>query len=206
MENVIDFYSKHAVQFDKKIGSLDLYNHTYTNFVNSATDKRNLLDLACGPGNVSAFIQNLVPNIDITCVDLSESMIDIAKSKLPNSKFYKSDILDITIPHHYYDLIICAFGLPYINKLDIRKFVSEIDRFAHNNSIVYVSCMQGDKTEIESMSFSQNDKVQVYYHQKNTITDNFLDFGYKLLSYAEQNYIEPNGTVTIDMIFNFKRQ
>ena len=38
-----------------------------------------MLDLACGPGNVSHFIQALILEIEITCVDLSQEMLDLAE-------------------------------------------------------------------------------------------------------------------------------
>ena len=205
MENIIDFYSKYSFQYDQKIGTLDLYNDSYIDFVNFAKRKGNLLDLACGGGNVSAFIKKLMPSISITCVDLSLPMLEIAKEKLKNGNFYQSDILDIQIPIAKYDLIVCAFGLPYISNSDIYKFVSQIDKFADKETVVYISCMQGDKTGFENMSFANNDKVLVNYHTKVSIIDNFKQFNFNLLKYKEQIFPELDGSQTIDMIFNFSK-
>lgn len=205
-EKIIEFYSKYSASFDNKIGTLDLYNKSYKDFVDKSKVKNNLLDLACGPGNVSAFILDLLPNIDITCVDLSDKMLDLAKAKIKNGKFYLSDILDLQIPVIQYDLIICAFGLPYIEKSELDKFIQEVDRFSHKDTCLYVSCMQGDKSEVEQMSFADLDKVLVHYHSKTEIINKFNKFGYELIDYSEQDYLEPTGETTIDMIFNFKKK
>ena len=125
-KELISFYSEFSRQFDEKIGSLTLYDASYTDLVNRAPRKQTLLDLACGPGNVSAFIKKQVPDIQVTCVDLSPRMLEIARCKIPDAKFYESDILDINIPLDNYDIIVCGFGLPYINANDVRLVAQQI--------------------------------------------------------------------------------
>jgi ubiquinone/menaquinone biosynthesis C-methylase UbiE len=204
-ENIIEFYSNYSEQYDEKIGTLSQYNQSYIDFVNKAVYKRNLLDIACGPANVSMFIKSLLTDIDITCVDLSEKMLEIAKSKLKVGTFYKSDMLNIQIPPLQYDLIVCAFGLPYINSSQVNQFVSQLYKFTHSESIVYVSCMQGETSGFETMSFANGEEAFVNQHSKHSIEQSFINSGYTLIGYQEQDYLEHNGTITIDMIFNFKR-
>ena len=158
-DNIIRLYSEHSSLFDEKIGSLKNYDESYTYFLKNAKRNGNLLDLACGPGNVSAFIRKLKPEIEITCVDLSDNMLEIAKKKLVKGSFYKSDILDIAVPEKKYDLITCAFGIPYIESSEVGKFVDEVTRFAKKDTAVYISCMAGDEIAEEMMSFAENKKI-----------------------------------------------
>jgi len=205
-DEVIKFYSEYCSQFDEKIGSLNIYHESYTNFIKNAKRKSNLLDLACGPGNVSLFVKNILPGIDITCSDLSLEMLDLAKKKIGNAKFYKSDILNIEIPNRKYDLIICAFGIPYIESNELEKFVSEINRYSEKGTSVYISCMEGKSIEKEIMGFADFQTVSVQRHQKEDITNSFKKFNFKLTNYSTQNYTEPNGFVTTDMFFYFEKE
>ncbi len=203
---IIEFYSKYSAHFDKKIGKLVNYNESYTNFVAIAKRKTSLLDLACGPGNVAAFIKSIIPGIEITCVDLSPEMLDLAQKKIGKGNFYQTDILNLDIPVRKYDLICCAFGLPYIKRVEIDKFVREVSRFAEKETLVYISCMKGEAIEKEKMSFADNQTLLVQRYKKEEIIDNFQKYGFFLSSYNTLKYNEPDGNITTDMIFFFEKR
>lgn len=203
---IIKLYSEYSSQFDEKIGSLKNYDESYTDFVTKAERKENLLDLACGPGNVSIFIKKLKPKIEITGVDLSEEMLQIAEDKIGEGNFYKSNILSICIPEKKYDLITCAFGIPYIKNSEIEGFIRELTRFSKKGTTVYISCMAGEKLSEEPMSFAKNKTLIVQRYKKNDIIDNFKKFYFALKSYKTIEYKEPDGSSTTDMIFNFRKE
>lgn len=204
--DTIKYYSKYSEEFDKKIGSLVNYDQSYLNFIQNARVKSSLLDLASGPGNVADFIRNKIPGIQVTCADLSPEMLEIARNKIPDGQFYIADLSAINIPPRKYDLITCAFGLPYIAKGNIMNVVEQIVAYSHNNSSIYISCMQGDKTQTETLSFGGQEKVLVHYHKKNTVVDAFEQFNCELIDYQDLEYKEQDGTVTIDMIFCFQKK
>ena len=204
-EEIINFYSKYATQFNTKIGALTLYDNSYKEFVDAAPVKTNLLDLVCGPGNVSHFIQNLIPDLQISCVDLSQEMLELAKGKLKQAKFYKSDILNLDIPENKYDLIVCAFGLPYVNREDIALFARQISNFAHPETSVYISCMKGNSSQLENVSFGENEKLLIHYHQRESLELAFQSEGFNVISYIEQDYPEQDGSISTDMIFVFSQ-
>lgn len=202
-KEIINLYSEYASQFDEKIGALKNYDECYTDFVNGAERKESLLDLACGPANVSSFIQKLSPGINISCVDLSEDMLQLAKAKIGDGDFYASDILSINIPEQSYDLIVCAFGIPYIKRSEIDVFISELARFSTKGSAIYISCMMGDEMAVEPMSFADHKSLVVQRYQKEEIIDSFEKFNFSLETYTSLEYKEPDGSMTTDMIFNF---
>lgn len=203
---IIDFYSTYSLQFDERISSLANYDASYVDFVKQAKNKQNILDLASGPGNVSAYIKKLIPEVEITCVDLSDEMLKIAKNKLTTGNFYKSDILNITIPEKKYDLIICAFGIPYIKHNEVETFVAQINRFSKKDTAVYISCMEGNTISEEMMSFAENKKLTVQRHQKDDIIRAFKQLHFYLTNYRSLDYLEPDGSITKDMIFYFVKK
>jgi ubiquinone/menaquinone biosynthesis C-methylase UbiE len=205
-QNTIDTYSKHAKAFDAKIGKLNNYNQSYLDFIALATGKRTILDLACGPANISDFIKKHVPEISICGVDLSPEMLQIAEQKLPTHKFYNSDILDLKIPNQTFDMIICGFGLPYLQPTEIPQLLKEIQKFSHSKTVFYISCMQGNGTKTETTSFTGNDTLDIVYHTKESILDELKKHNFSLITYNELNYTEPDGSISIDMIFMFSLQ
>lgn len=205
-KNIIDFYSTYSKQFSQTIANSKAYNQSYIDFVAHAKYKNTLLDLACGPGNVSAYIRTLLPRIRISCVDLSDAMLSLAQQNVPDASCYKSDILNITIPQSTFDLIICAFGLPYIHSNELQQFVQEVTKFSHVGTSVYVSCMEGNTMQQEQMSFANNNLLQVQRHSKQSIIDSFTTEGFLLTDYRNQPYTEPDNRITNDMIFFFEKQ
>lgn len=209
MEEIVsaqELYSKYACQFDEKIGVLDLYDEVYKNFVEKSARKKTLLDLASGPGNVSAFITSLLPKLSVTCVDISEEMLSLAKTKMPQVKTVQSDILDLALTDQSFDMIVCAFGLPYIKHEDVGSLVAEISKYSAEKTTIYISCMQGDGYKVESVSFAGDEKVYMYYHAKSEIMDAFEKAGFSLLHYNEQKYPEQDGTDSTDMVFMFEKR
>lgn len=203
-DEIANFYSKYSEQYDHTIGTLTLYDDNYKSFIENAPRKNSLLDLACGPGNVSAFIQKILPEIKITCVDLSREMLDIVQSRLPEAEFFQSDIVNLSIPQKEYDLVVCAFGFPFITKEDIEIFAKQLGNFMHEKSQLYISSMKGDTSQFEKVSFGGDEKLLFHYHTKEHIVQAFNTNGYQLISYNEQDYPEQDGSVTTDMVFVFE--
>ncbi|SHE98186.1 class I SAM-dependent DNA methyltransferase [Caloramator proteoclasticus] len=76
-------------------------------------DNLNILDVGCGTGILESFLLKYNPN-SITAVDISEKMIDVAKSKYNYSKinFIAQDIME---HKGLYDLIIIYSAYPHFS-------------------------------------------------------------------------------------------
>jgi tRNA (cmo5U34)-methyltransferase len=87
MENVKKTFDEVAREFDEIIQRLIPY---YSQMLEAlvcaipfATDEAiKVIDLGCGTGSVARLVQDLHPNARITCVDLAENMLEMAKAKL----------------------------------------------------------------------------------------------------------------------------
>jgi SAM-dependent methyltransferase len=66
---------------------------------------RTVLELACGTG---AVLEQLEPSYEVTGLDLSRPMLDVAKAKLPSARFVHSDMTSFDLPDHF-DVVLCVF-------------------------------------------------------------------------------------------------
>ena len=73
-----------------------------------------VLDVACGPGYVSAAAKKLgaVP----TGIDFSEKMIAIAKAMFPDISFVQGDAQDLPFRDASFDLVFVNFGLLHVSQ------------------------------------------------------------------------------------------
>jgi ubiquinone/menaquinone biosynthesis C-methylase UbiE len=78
-----------------------------------------ILDLACGPGNLSRRLAKLVsPGGEVVGVDLALGMIELARSAgIANARFEVMDIEQLDLPGESFDAAICGHGFQFASDL-----------------------------------------------------------------------------------------
>ncbi len=200
----IETYNKSAKQFQDKFMNMDLYNDSYDRFCELTTAKpADLLEIACGPGNVTRYLLNKRPDFNILGIDLSEAMIELARVNIPSAEFLLMDCRQIATIDREYDGILCGFGLPYLSKEEAVKLIGDAAKLLREGGILYFSTMEGEysKSGFETTSFSGTDEVFIYYHQADFLTQALCENGFELIDLLRQQYPESDGTFSTDMIF-----
>jgi ubiquinone/menaquinone biosynthesis C-methylase UbiE len=79
-----------------------------------------ILDLACGPGNLSRRLAALVaPEGEVIGVDLAPGMLERARTAAPpNARFEVMDIEDLKFDAASFDAAVCGHGLQFVPSLD----------------------------------------------------------------------------------------
>jgi len=131
-------------------------------------------------------------------------LIDIARRHLPDVDFRVMDVRDIsTIPDRF-DAVMCSFCLPFLSKSDATQLIVDCAAHLVSGGVLYVSTMEGDETRagFETTSFSGNSEIYFNYHLQRDLEDAFAKKnGFEIRQVKLQEYIEPDGSVTTDMIF-----
>jgi ubiquinone/menaquinone biosynthesis C-methylase UbiE len=203
-EKTIETYNKVAKQFQNNFMDLDLYNDSFDKFCNMI-EKQNadIFEIACGPGNITKYLLHQRPDFRIFGIDLSSSMIELAKENIPNADFKLMDCRDISQIDERFDAIMCGFCLPYLTREEAAKLISDASELLNPNGLLYISTMEGDYSEsgFETSSFSGQEEIYIHYHQTDYLTNALTESGFKIMHVIRQDYPEPDGTLTTDMIF-----
>ncbi|MCB0846279.1 MAG: methyltransferase domain-containing protein, partial [Bacteroidetes bacterium] len=78
---VINVFDNGAQLYQDKFMNLDLYRNSLDLFCENQKQKdAQILDIACGPGNITRFILSKNPDYKILGIDLSSKMIELAKT------------------------------------------------------------------------------------------------------------------------------
>ncbi len=114
-----------------------------------------ILDLGCGPGNLST---TLVQNFIYTGIDISEKMLLKAKEK--GYDIIKGKIEDLlkTIPSKSFDYVVSLSAFYFIK--DINSLIPELDRIAKKAWLISLA----DITETYAKAFSIH--APLYNHTK----------------------------------------
>lgn len=162
----------------------------------------NILELACGPGNVTRMLKIRFPESKITAIDLAPQMIEIARKHLPDIDFRVMDVRNISAIPEKFDAIMCSFCLPFLSKADAAKMIADCADRLVAGGVLYVSTMEGgeDRAGFEMTSFSGNSEIYFNYHRQQDLTDAFTSSGFEIRQIKLQDYIEPDESVTTDLI------
>lgn len=92
----------------------------------------NILDFGSGSGNLALLIsRRLNRGGRITCLDISEEWIEIARKRLKkcrNAGFLSESILDLEVGENIYDLIICHNSIHHVPREQRLKTVLEMKK------------------------------------------------------------------------------
>ncbi len=120
MSHLKEHFNKAANDFDKSANNtIPKYNEMLDALINAIPDNKEnpkILDLGCGTGNITLKILERFPNAEITCLDLSDKMIEIAKDKLKeydNVNFIIGDFTEYKFEKTY-DAIVSSLALHHI--------------------------------------------------------------------------------------------
>jgi tRNA (cmo5U34)-methyltransferase len=84
-------------------------------------------DLGCGTGNITKALLKEYPRAHVTCIDLSEQMVNLAKAKLKgckNIEFHVADLREFKFGR--YDAVISSLVLHHFEKDDKEVFYKKI--------------------------------------------------------------------------------
>jgi SAM-dependent methyltransferase len=197
-KSTIQAYNESAERFSNTIGKLANYDHTYDFIFSLIQENARVLDLACGPANISAYLLKK-KKLAITGFDLSEKMLAIAQENIPDGIFKQQSIIEFRV-NELFDLVILGFGLPYLNPTQAASCLRHVYDAIKPGGIFYLSFMDGDKEGFESTSFSPDKQFYLFYHRTESIMKLLEELGFFIIKTWALDYREPNGSITTDSI------
>ncbi|MEH0155929.1 class I SAM-dependent methyltransferase [Limibacter armeniacum] len=150
---------------------IDLYNHTYDKFC-ALIEKHSpfVLELGCGPGNITKYLLDKRPDILWEGVDVSPKMIELAKINNPTANFQVMDIRNLSGFQQTFDAIVAGFCIPYLSLEDCAKLFSACSNLLTDGGIFYLSFVEGDHAKSGFQSGSTGDRMYFYFHNLMKIT------------------------------------
>lgn len=200
----IHTYNKCATGFQNKFMEMDLYNDTYDRFCDRVKTKNpEVLEIACGPGNITKYLLKKRPDFRLLGIDLAEKMVELAKVNIPNAEFLIMDCRNLLSLNKKFDAIIAGFCMPYLSNEECATLIGDIAGLLNPGGTLYFSTMEGDdsRSGFETTSFSGSDLVYIHYHQRDFLEQQLTINGFQHIELITKAYPEPNGTFTTDLIF-----
>ena len=184
-------WNKVASLYQSEFMNLDLYNDSYDIICDSLTAANSkILDVGCGPGNITKYLLSKRPDLNILGIDISPNMIDLAKANNPTANFEVLDIRQMDEVNAKFDGIVCGFCLPYLSPTDGLKLIFDCYNLLNDDGLLYISFVEGNPVNSGFQNSSCGDRTYFYYHNladlKVTLTkNNFNDIQSIIVEYRK---------------------
>lgn len=165
--------------------------------------KGHALDLGCGTGRVTQIIHDL--GMEVTGIDLDETMIEVARNRHPKVKFEVKNMLD-AFKHESYDLVTC-FGntLPHLDESSLRLFFEKVSKHLSMSGVLIIQMLNYDlimKNRPASLRRLEQDGI--VFERNYTYQDHHILFHTRLIDHGiiqeGTNILYPHSQRTLEHI------
>lgn len=199
----VQIFDKYAETYQTKYMDISKYHQSLDIFYSSLPQNQTkILELSCGPGNITKYLITKDPTLNILATDLSPAMLRLAQENNPSINVQLMDCRSVLELKSTFDAIICGFGLPYISKEDSIKLIKDASISLNEGGLLYLSTMEDDYTKSRFIpsSSNPNEGLYMYFHEADYLTNAMESSGFKVIDISRVTYIDAKNENVTDLI------
>ena len=201
--NVRQMFDHHADVYQQRFMDVTRYGETLQHFCALLPKgPARVLDVGCGPGNLSRFLMDMRPELQITGTDLAPRMIDLARANVPGGRFLVGDaryLADLGPP---FDGVLLGFILPYLDKAETRDLLSRVADLLRPSGTVYLSTMEGGEelSGLKGASTGEGPSLYLQYYSAEELIEGLTVCGFALHDERRSTYQDHHGDQVTDLM------
>lgn len=202
-KNTIRIFDDCAQLYQDKYMEQELYHDTFDLFCRCIEKPgAKILDLACGPGNVTQYLLQKRPDFKVLGTDPSKKMLQLARINNPTADFRLLDMREIAGLDQKFDGVICGFGLPYLSREETAQLIADSTKVLCSNGVLYLSTMEGDYNQsgYQGSSSGGSQQLYIHYHEADFSTQVLEANGFNILELARKDFQQADGEISIDLV------
>ncbi len=181
-KDTIEWYDRNAEEYAQKIFAV-VPLKSIEEFLTYLPPHPSVLEAGCGPGRESMIFHE--KGVEVIGVDLSESLLKIAREKNPEVTFVKANFLELPFEENTFDGVWSHASLVHLETIDdVRRALGEFYRVLKPNGVAYIAvkAQTGDeKTAVVTDALSKHDRFFRYY-TSDELTDLLIETGFMIIS------------------------
>lgn len=198
---IADLFNRWAERYQERYMNVDLYKNGFDLFCEQLPSRAAVLDLGCGPGNITKYLLTKRPDLRILGLDFAANMVELAKSNNPQADFRMMDCRDIRQLDQKFDGIMCGFCLPYLSKDESLKLISDSAVLLNPGGVLCISTMEDLYANSGYQTSSDGkDQLYMYFHEAAYLTQAMEENGFKMLDLQRKRYPGNDGEEVTDLI------
>ena len=173
----VDTYNKIAQEYDKEFGN-DYSDTPYVDKFLNYLEGKKVLDIGCGVGNLTKYIMDKGFNVE--GIDLSKEMLNIAKQKYSDIKFYEMNMKEITLRKKY-DGIMLDYSLFHLTKKEVIEVLPKYYDLLNSNGKILLILQYGQGERIVNEPLKEGLKIFINYYSQDEIIEILKNNRFKIL-------------------------
>ncbi len=175
-------YDKIAEEYARRIyNELDdkpLDRELLDRFAASVRGAGPVCDLGCGPGHVARYLHER--GLDVFGIDLSISMVEIARRLSPGIRFYSGDLRALDLPDGSWSAIVAFYSIIHILPSDLTGVFRELGRVLHPGGSLFLAFhVGGEPLHVEEM-WGQAVNFDAYFFRPEHVEDCLKSAGFEV--------------------------
>ncbi len=206
----VNVFDSCAQQYQDQFMNIDQYHsglEAFCAFIEG--EKPKILDVACGPGNITLYLAQQIPQANVLATDLAPNMLELAKKNVPDASFKLLDAKNISSLNQRFDGIVLGFVLPYLDKEESLRLIADAYSMLNDGGALYLSTMEDDYSKSNLQSSVTKDGVErtlfMHFHEEEYLADQMKALGFKEIHSEKVVSKDKHGEQVVDMILIGKK-
>ena len=184
-KNVESAYGNISQDYKAKVKSHDLDHRYIEKFLSLFSSKQKILDIGAGTGAISNEMQDN-HQLDVTAIDLSREMVDLAKKNYPDLKIIRMDLRRLEFPDNSFDGAFANYSLIHVAEADIPPTLNEIARVLKSGGYLYLALQEPitpmDKDGYYPVVYKKEVKMFINLFTKNDMRGYLQNAGFTVVN------------------------
>lgn len=194
-----EVFGSNASAYGERFMDVSMYAAVLDKLVTGIPENGHVLEVGCGPGNLSAYLLERLPGIHLTGYDVAPEMVELARVNNPGGVFEVRDVRKIeTIPGKY-NAVVCGFVLPYLSWDETWHLLSKLVVSLAPGGLLYLSTMEDDYSVSGIRISSAGNRLYQYFYTENDLSGWLRQLGMDVLS-CERLASENAGSYATDLV------
>jgi 2-polyprenyl-3-methyl-5-hydroxy-6-metoxy-1,4-benzoquinol methylase len=200
-QNAVWIFNKNAELYQTKFMDVGLYHNTFDIFFDALPPGAEVLELACGPGNISKYLLEKRPDLRLFGTDLAPNMVTLAQQNNPTATFGVLDCREIDTLIVSYDGIMCGFALPYLTEPECRDLIANASKLLRSGGILYLSTMEENEFDSSGMKTgSTGESIYMHYHREENLVKALTENDFNIIVIDRKITANDDGSHVTDLI------
>lgn len=192
-------FDEHARLYQDKYMDQHAYGATLDLFCHHLPQQdAAVLDVACGPGNISRYLLAQRPELHMLGIDLSPNMLRLARENNPQADYKLLDCRHIDRLDMQFAGIVCGFVLPYLSREEALQLITNASSLLLPGGVLYISTMEDAYSKSGMQTSSSGSQLYQYFHEAAYLIPALEASGYTLILQHRQPF--PAHPATTDLI------
>ncbi|HRP00463.1 MAG TPA: class I SAM-dependent methyltransferase [Flavobacteriales bacterium] len=201
----VRIFGEHAEAYALKYADVGRYKASLDRFLALMPKGAHVLELACGPGNVTRYLIDQRPDLRIWATDLAPEMVEVARRSVPEVEHKLMDMREVGRMEPAFHGVVCAFGLPYLDQQTAARFMRDAASILLPGGALYLSTMEDDPSKSGWEGPSEEQCIMMNYHRARDLDAILCAAGLVPEVTERTSYTSSHGAAVTDLMLVYRR-